>query len=159
MRQNIGSSWVACLRRAELFCLLTFPILADGDRKRVQGGRRRASAVVYGAGYWIMSANRIWALLKLSTSLSLAGSIHPVSAAAQRVKETPFFVSEKLLVSLQCVMRWPAKSSNAGLTESSHQAKNSIYWLDIQNKMPPPPNMDTLMGWRTLLWGRTDYSD
>ena len=58
------SSWVACQRRAELFCLLTFPILTDGngDRKRARGGReeeKQALCVCVCAGRFIESCQLI----------------------------------------------------------------------------------------------------
>lgn len=53
MRLKISFKLGGALASAGLFCLLIFLFLADGngDRKRVQGGRRKASAVVCRAGY------------------------------------------------------------------------------------------------------------
>ncbi len=63
---------------AELFCLLTFPTLADGngDRKRVQGGRRKKPALLC-AGQVIESpsANRMSAAEVIHEPL--AGWINP----------------------------------------------------------------------------------
>lgn len=53
MRLKTSFELGGALASAGLFCLLMFPFLADGngDRKRVRGGGRKASAAVCRAGY------------------------------------------------------------------------------------------------------------